>query len=86
MVLGSTRRPLGRGPTPRGGGKVDVAREVAGASVMVSTRGWDGAGLIGDEKFLSVTSDVSERCRERFLKTNKKTNYIARQKTARQIY
>ena len=30
---------------------------------------------------------VSHRiCREGFLETNKKTNYIARQKTARQIY
>jgi hypothetical protein len=30
--------------------------------------------------------DVSEGCREGFLETNKKTNYIARQETARQIY
>jgi len=39
-----------------------------------------------DENFLGVTSDVSEGCREGFLETNKKTNYIARQETARQIY
>ena len=39
-----------------------------------------------DENFLSVTSDMSEGCREEFLETNKKTNYIARQETARQIY
>jgi len=31
-----------------------------------------------DENFLDVTSDVSEGCREGFLETNKKTNYIAR--------
>jgi len=41
---------------------------------------------MGNENFLGVTSDVSEECREVFLETNKKTNYIARQKTARQIY
>jgi len=37
-------------------------------------------------KIFWVTSNVSEGCRERFLETNKKTNYIARQETARQIY
>jgi len=37
-------------------------------------------------KFFDVTSNVSEGCREGFLQTNKKTNYITRQKTARQIY
>jgi hypothetical protein len=35
---------------------------------------------------LGVTSDVSEEYREEFLETNKKTNYISRQETARQIY
>ena len=44
------------------------------------------ACLDWDENFLGVTSNVSEGCRERFLQTNKKTNYIARQETARQIY
>jgi len=39
-----------------------------------------------DENFLGVTSDVSEECQKGFLETNKKTNYIARQETARQIY
>ena len=29
---------------------------------------------------------MSEGCREEFLETNKKTNYIACQETARQIY
>jgi len=33
------------------------------------------------ENFLDVTSNISEGCRKRFLKTNKKTNYITRQKT-----
>ena len=37
-------------------------------------------------KFLGVTSDVSEGCREGFLETNKKTNYMVRQETTRQIY
>ena len=41
---------------------------------------------MGNENFLGITSDVSEGCRERFLETNKKTNYIARQETAIQIY
>jgi hypothetical protein len=41
---------------------------------------------IEDEKFLDVMSDVSEGCREKFLETNKKINYIARLETARQIY
>jgi len=45
-----------------------------------------GPVLIRDENFLGVTSDVSEVCRERFLKTNKKTNYITHQETTRQIY
>ena len=36
-------------------------------------------------KFLDVTSNVSG-CRKGFLDTNKKTNYIARLETARQIY
>jgi hypothetical protein len=40
----------------------------------------------GMKNFFYVTSDVSKGCRERFLETNKKTNYIARQETARQIY
>ena len=31
-----------------------------------------GPVLIGDENFLSVTSDMSEGCREGFLETNKK--------------
>ena len=44
-----------------------------------------GPVQIVDENFLGVTSDVSEGCREGFLETNKKTNYI-RQETARQIY
>ena len=42
--------------------------------------------FIGNQNVLNVTSDVSEECREGFLETNKKTNYIARQETARQIY
>jgi len=41
---------------------------------------------MGDEKILSITSNVSEECRERFLEINKKINYIARLETARQIY
>ena len=39
-----------------------------------------------EEKFLGVTSDMSEGCREEFLETNKKTNYIAHKETARQIF
>ena len=35
---------------------------------------------IRDEKFLDITSNVSEGCREEFLKINKKTNYVARLK------
>jgi len=38
------------------------------------------------KKKLSVTSNMSKGCREGFLETNKKTNYIARLKTVRQIY
>jgi hypothetical protein len=43
-------------------------------------------GPDADENFLGVTLDVSKECREKFLETNKKTNYITRQETARQIY
>ena len=42
------------------------------------------ASLDWEPKFFG--SDVSEVCREGFLETNKKTNYIPRQETARQIY
>ena len=45
-----------------------------------------GLFRLGMKIFLGVTSDVSEGCRKEFLETNKKTNYIARQETARQIY
>ena len=37
-------------------------------------------------KFFCVTSDMSEGCQERFLETNKKTNYITRPETERRIY
>jgi len=54
---------------------------------LLTIQGKDlGPIYIGNKNFLDVTSDVSEGCREGFLETNKKTNYIARQKTARQIY
>ena len=39
-----------------------------------------------DENFLRVTSNMSEGCREEFLETNKKINYIVSQETVRQIY
>jgi hypothetical protein len=50
-----------------------------------SRHAW-GPKAIGDGNFLGVTLDVSEECRKWFLDTNKKTNYIARQETAKQIY
>jgi hypothetical protein len=39
-----------------------------------------------DESYVGVASDVSEGYREGFFDTNKKTNYIARLRTAKRIY
>jgi hypothetical protein len=41
---------------------------------------------LGKEKFLGVTSDVSWNVERGFRILIKKTNYIARLKTARRIY
>ena len=44
------------------------------------------SGAVSVVKLALFTSDISEGCREGFFETNKKTNYIARQETVRQIY
>jgi hypothetical protein len=41
--------------------------------------------LVCEKKIFGITSDVSEGCREEFLDTNKKINYITRQKITRRI-
>jgi len=46
-------------------------------------RGMSKALFRLEMKNFYVTSDMSEGCRERFLETNKKINYIARLETAR---
>ena len=45
---------------------------------------WESAKV--HQKFSDVTSNMLEIYWERFLESNKKTNYIARLETARQIY